>query len=450
MLTLPPDRPDPTLAETDLKTLIDQQPMSNFQVLMVTVCFILNMNDGIDVLVVSFTGSEIVREWALSKSELGYVFSAGLAGMTAGCFLLAPFGDKIGRRPLFIIALALITTGMLLSSMVGTYSQLLLFRLITGLGIGGILPSLAAVAAEFSNNKRRDFSVGFVQAGWPIGAILAGFFTAWAIPLYGWRSAYLAAGLVAALMLLCIILFMPESLAFLVGRQPKNAYRQINALLARMGHIPLVALPVLPAHRPIVPFIDLVTPAYRASTVRLWIGIFFGMMTLYTVMSWVPTLAKDAGMPFALATYVGTALNMGAFVGSAVIGLLANRFGLRSLIPAFLVIAFGIMVTYGNLSMTYGLMFVLTFFIGFFVQGGFNGFYPATARVYPAIMRTTGVGMAMGIGRFGAILGPTLFGVLSDGGLSKALLFTLFSAPLLVAGSMAFTIPSKNLDPSGK
>lgn len=290
--------------EPDLKALLDNQPMSPFQVLMVAICFILNMNDGIDVLVVSFTGSEIVREWSLSKSELGYIFSAGLAGMTAGCFLLAPFGDKIGRRKMFIIALSLITAGMLLSSVVGAYYQLLLFRFITGLGIGGILPSLAAVAAEFSNNKRRDFSVGFVQAGWPIGAILAGFFTAWAIPLFGWRSAYLAAGLVAAVMLVSIFLFMPESLAFLVGRQPKNALRQVNALLTRMGHAPVAALPSVPENRQTVPFTDLFTPEYRASTIRLWIGIFFGMMTLYTVMSWVPTLAKDAGMPFELATYV--------------------------------------------------------------------------------------------------------------------------------------------------
>lgn len=164
-------------AHTDLKTMVDDSPMSPFQVLMVVICFILNMNDGLDVLVVSFTGPEITREWGLSKSELGYVFSAGLAGMTAGCFLLAPFGDKIGRRRMFLIALSLITVGMLLAGFVTAYWQLLVLRLITGLGIGSILPTLAAVAAEFSNNKRRYFNVGIVQAGWPIGAILAGFFT---------------------------------------------------------------------------------------------------------------------------------------------------------------------------------------------------------------------------------------------------------------------------------
>lgn len=431
--------------ETDLKNLIDNSPMSAFQVLMVVICFILNMNDGIDVLVVSFTGPELVKEWGLSKSELGYVFSAGLAGMTAGCFMLAPLGDKIGRRTLFIISLSLITTGMLLSGFVVSYWQLLLMRLVTGLGIGGILPTLAAVAAEFSNNKRRDFNVGIVQAGWPIGAILTAFFTVWAIPEFGWRACYLAAGGVSALMLVCISLFMPESLGFLAERQPKNALRQINNLLARMGHAALSALPLAPALRARVPIADLFLPAYKASTIRFWIGIFFAFMTLYTMMSWVPTIAKDSGMPLDMATYIGTALNLGAFMGGFVFGLATSRFGLRQLITTFMVVAFGVMMLYGNLKLGYGLMFGLTFFIGFFVQGGFNGFWATLARVYPVAIRTTGIGLAMGIGRFGAILGPALFGILSDGGVSIGALFSLFSLPLLVTAVMAYTIPSKEL-----
>ncbi len=433
-------------APANLKALIDQSPMSLFQQFMVAICFILNMNDGIDVLVVSFTGSEIVSEWGLSKSELGYIFSAGLAGMTVGCLLLAPFADKVGRRTMFIVSLSLITGGMLLSSMVTAYYQLLVMRLVTGLGIGGILPTLAAVAAEFSNNKRRDFSVGLVQAGWPIGAILAGYFTAWAIPEFSWRSAYLAAGAVSGLMLVCIVLIMPESLAFLSERQPKNALRQINKLLSRMGHEVIHVLPPAVKVRRKTPVSELFTPRYQTSTLRLWIGIFFGFMTLYTLMSWVPTLAKDAGMPFTLATYIGTALNIGAFAGSLTLGLLVATFGLRKLILAFMSIAFCIMILYGNLTMSYGLMFLMTFLIGFFVQGGFNGFYPTVARVYPATIRTTGVGLAMGVGRLGAIIGPALFGALSDSNLSKPVLFSLFSIPLLVAGIMAFSIPSKELD----
>jgi MFS transporter, AAHS family, 4-hydroxybenzoate transporter len=431
--------------QTDLKNRLDNAPMSAFQVLMVLICFVLNMNDGIDVLVVSFTGPEIMKEWGLSKSELGYVFSAGLAGMTAGCFMLAPFGDKIGRRKLFVISLSLITVGMLGSGFVSAYWQLLLLRAVTGLGIGGILPTLAAVAAEFSNNKTRDFNVGIVQAGWPIGAILTAFFTVWAIPVLGWRACYLAAGGISALMLVCVALFMPESPGFLADRQPKNALQQLNKLLTRMGHSALDALPPAPVVRTSVPVSDLFLPEYKGSTIRFWIGIFFAFMTLYTLMSWVPTLAKDSGMPLDLATYIGTALNLGAFSGGFVFGLATARFGLRQLITGFMVMAVTVMLLYGNLTLSYRLMFGLTFFIGFFVQGGFNGFWATLARVYPVTMRTTGIGLAMGLGRFGAILGPALFGMLSDAGMSVGTLFSLFSMPLLVTGVMAYTLPSKRL-----
>ena len=126
-------------------------------------------------------------------------------------------------------------------------------------------------------------------------------------------------------------------------------------------------------------------------------------------------------------------------------GLLLSRFGPRRVVLSMMLIAFGIMLVYGNAPLNFLLMFILIYFIGFFVQGGFNGFYPIATKVYPSEMRSTGVGFAMGIGRFGAILGPALFGLLQDWQVSTPTLFSLFSVPLLVAGYMAYSIPSKNL-----
>jgi MFS transporter, AAHS family, 4-hydroxybenzoate transporter len=439
--------------QTKLKDLIDNSPMSAYQIIVVAICFILNMNDGIDVLVVSFTGSEIVKELGLSDTQLGGIFSAGVAGMTIGCLFLAPIGDKIGRRKVFILALALITTGMLGIYFSHSYALILACRIVTGLGIGAILPTMATATSEFSNNKTRDFNVGLIQGGWPLGAIFTGLLCAWAVPQFGWRLAFLAAGLVSLLMLVAVVVFMPDSLAFLVQKQPVNAHADINNLLAKMGHEPIsdAEFRMSEASRPKSQILnptwrDLFTDDYKPSTIRLWIGIFFGFLTLYTLMSWVPKIAKSAGMPYELATYAGTALNLGAFIGVIAMGLSVTRFGVRKTMLGFMLVACGIMLTYANIPLTYTIMFVLIFFIGFFVQGGFNAFFPTATRIYPSAIRSTGVGLAMGIGRFGAILGPFVYGVLSDAGLSVPTLFTLFSMPLLVAGAMAFTIPSKNLD----
>lgn len=429
-----------------MKDLIADRPMTPFQVMVVMMCFILNMNDGIDVLVVSYTASEIMTEWGLNKALQGYIFSAGLAGMTLGCLFIAPIADRIGRRRLFIAAIGLESLAMILSSRVQSYPQFLVLRFLAGLGIGGLLPTMAAVASEFSSHRRKDLSVGFVQAGWPIGAILMGFFTAWAVPQFGWRFAYLFAGLISAAMLVMILLFMPESIEYLWKKQPDNALQRINRTLLRIGQPELDHLPELPQTQ--TPGVRTLFHAkYRASTLRLWIGIFFGFMTLYTLISWVPSIAKDSGMPFKMATYVGTVLNVGAFLGSTGIGWLASRFNLKRLIFVFFLIAFGIMVTYGSINLSHALVFLMTFLIGIFVQGGFNGYWPATARVYETEIRATGVGWAIGAGRFGAILGPALFGILSDLELSVPALFIVFSIPLLISGMAVYNIPSKNLDP---
>ena len=390
--------------------------MSWLQIGVVALCFLLNFNDGIDVLLVSFTGAEIMKEFGLTNAELGYIFSSGLGGMTAGCFILAPFGDQIGRRKIFLISLAFISLGMLLANFSTSYGLLLVCRAITGLGIGGILPNLATVASEFSTDKTRDFNVGIVQGGWPLGAILTGFVSAWIVPVYGWRFAYLTAGLFSLAMLVAVFFVLPESPAYVdrvKRKKKKSSWR------------------------------DLFVPEYRQSTIRLWSATFFGFITLYTVLSWVPILAKQSGMPFELATYIGTAMNLGAFSGVFVMGLLIGRVGIKRVILVYVILAFVLLNLYGNLDQDFVLKFALTFGIGFFVQGGFNAMYPASTRIYPSAIRSTGVGLAMGMGRFGAILGPSLFGLLADSGASISTRFIVFSLPIVVAGVLINKIDAR-------
>lgn len=428
------------------KNLIDNNPMSTFQIVIVAICFILNFNDGIDVLVVSFSSSDIIKEWGLTKAEMGYVFSAGLAGMTIGCFAIAPLADKIGRRKIFLLSLVLISGGMLGVAACHSYWLLLTLRFLTGLGIGGILPTMAATASEFANKKHRDFCVSLVQAGWPVGAIFTGFFCAYAIPQFGWRFAFLCAGCISFLMLLMVYFYMTDSLDFLIKNQPKNALDKINAQLVKMGQAGITELPEKPILEKAASVQTLFSDQYRDATLKTWLAIFFGFLTLYTLMSWVPNIAKDSGMPFELATFVGIALNAGAAIGSASIGAIGSRLGLRQTILTFMLLAFAAMQVFGNFTLSTTLIFVVIFFIGMFVQGGFNGIWPTLARIYPTEIRTTGVGFAVGVGRLGAVLGPLIFGALSDAGLSISTLFLIFSVPLLVNGFAVWTLKSKALD----
>lgn len=190
---------------------------------------------------------------------------------------------------------------------------------------------------------------------------------------------------------------------------------------------------------------ELFSPALKRTTLMLWTGIFLGFLTLYTVLSWVPNLAKQSGMPITLSIYLGTVLNLGAFIGVFFMGLGISKFGIKKVMAVFLGLAFIFMIVFGTSNFPYLWKFILIFFIGFFVQGGFNAFYPASTRIYPERVRSTGVGLAMGIGRFGAIIGPALFGIFQDIGLSIALMFFMFSLPLLLAAFAVYKIPSKNI-----
>lgn len=397
---------------------INSEKMSGYQWMIVALCFLLNFNDGIDVLMVSFAGPHIQNEWALSNAQLGYIFSAGLAGMTLGCFTLAPWGDIVGRRKAFLISLFLISAGMLLVYFSNDFLWMLCFRFITGLGIGGILPNLATVAAEFATKRRRDFAVGIVQGGWPLGAILTGFAVAYIIPNFGWHATFLVAGIFSAALWLLVFFLLPESPAYLSNQKKSTALQNLK---------------------------EIFTSQYRSSTIILWTAIFFGFITLYTLMSWIPTIAKNSGMPFTMATYAGTALNIGAFTGVFVMGMAISRYGIKRVMLIYMSLAFVLMNIYGGSSWSYNLHFVFIFIIGFLVQGGFNAFYPAATRIYPESVRSTGVGMAMGVGRFGAIIGPALFGILTDQGSSIQIRFLIFSIPILIAALLVQRIGSKNI-----
>jgi MFS transporter, AAHS family, 4-hydroxybenzoate transporter len=423
----------------------NSRSMSPFQVFMVGVCFILNFCDGIDVLAVSFASTEIIKEWGLTKSEMGYVFSSGLAGMTLGCFLIAPRADHVGRRKILLVSLVLISIGMLFVSICNSYQQLLWLRFLTGLGIGGILPVLAATGSEFSSPKFRDFNVGLVQAGWPVGAILTGFACAYTIPLYGWRTIFLLAGVVSFVMLVLVFFFISDSLDYLIRKQPKNALNKINTLLLKMNRETLVSLPDTPEIKAVVSPLSLFNDEYRDSTIKSWGALFFSFITLYTMMSWVPTIAAESGLSLDVAIYVGISLNAGAALGSSSIGAIGSKFGLRQTVFVFMIFAFAVMLLYGNFLWPTVMLFFLIFLIGVFVQGGFNGLFPTLSRIYESEIRATGIGYGFGIGRLGAIIGPALFGLLADKGLTTAELFSLFSIPVLISGACVISLRSKNL-----
>ena len=202
--------------EQDLRAHLDQRPMTTFQWSVIAVCMALNMIDGFDVLVMAFTASAVSGHWKLSGSELGFLLSAGLFGMAAGSLLLAPMADKLGRRPLILLCLAVSGLGMLASAWSQTPAQLAVLRVITGLGVGGILACSNVIASEYASLRWRSLAVTLQSTGYALGATIGGSIAVWLLAHHGWRSVFMFGGCSTLAVLVLAWFALPESLDFLL------------------------------------------------------------------------------------------------------------------------------------------------------------------------------------------------------------------------------------------
>ena len=429
---------------SDIRKLIDSQPISGLQCTVIALCFLMNVLDGMDVLIISYAAPALAREWAISPEALGIVFSAGLFGMTAGALLLAPLADYLGRRSLILFCLVVMSAGILLTAYAQNVTQLTVLRFVSGLGIGAMLASAATMAAEYAPDRRKNLLVSIVLSGYPVGATLSGVVAASIIPEFGWRTMFIVAGLTTALAFPLVYLFLPESLNFLVKVRPANALKKANRILRSMDCAELREFP--PAAEPAAhsKVSALFADGRRAPTLWLWLAFFMSFATLYFLISWIPLLAANTGLSPSLAIYAGAVFNLGAIFGIVLQGYSSQILGLRRSIGVFLAGTAVLMVVFGYISGSTAVL-VLFGLIGFAMQGGFTGLYSVAARLYPTEVRTTGVGWAIGAGRTGAIVGPVLGGILIGIGLSMSANFIVFAVPVVVAAIATALIRSPEI-----
>lgn len=413
---------------------INTGPMSRFQVVAVLICITLNMLDGFDVLVMAFTASDVQKEWGLTGAQLGILLSSGLFGMAAGSMFLAPFADRFGRRALILTCLVLITAGMLMSAVATGPRILGVLRVLTGIGIGGMLASLNVITGEYSSDRWRSAAISMQATGYPIGATIGGIIAAWLIVRFGWRSIFLFGGLMSAVMIPVVLSRLPESLDFLLARRPQGALDRLNHLLAKMQREPVAELPRLDdvpkAHARLI---DLFRGGFAGSTLLIWLSFFMVMLGFYFVLSWTPRLLVAAGMSTQQGITGGVLLNIGGIIGGSAFAWLSIKGSLKGLASLSMLLTVIALVAYGYWSGTLGLAFGLALLSGMCIFASMVSLYAITPVLYPASVRTTGMGWAIGIGRLGAILAPLLAGVLVDGGWQAAHLYYLYAVPLAVS-----------------
>ncbi len=421
----------------NVRTIMDEGPMRPLQVLVVALCFALNFFDGFDILAISFTAPAIRDEWGLSPETLGMLLSSSLAGMMLGSFLLAPLADRFGRRPAIIGFLALASVGMLMTGLVGTVYQAMAARFVTGLAIGGILPSMNALVAEYSNARRRAFSINVMHTGYTVGAVVGGILAIFLIQEVGWRAVYFAGGAGSLLLLIVVVFTLPESTRFLAMGGGPDRQDRLRAILRRLG-VPEDAATAGETDEPASSTVatgvrELLSPRFLVTTLVMWTAFFVVYMVIYYLFSWLPASLTATGVELAAGVSATIFVSVGGTFGMLAIGYYSPRFGLVRLLKLALVLSAPAIILVGLLGSSFLGIALASMAAGAFLSGSIGGLYALAARVYPTSCRSTATGWAIGVGRFGAILGPVFAGYLYGADWTNVMVMTAFAVVPFVA-----------------
>lgn len=433
----------------DPRTIIDNTDMSARQWLVVGMMVLLNALDGFDVLSSAFAAPGITKEWGIERSELGIVLSAELIGMGFGSILLGGMADRYGRKLTMLVCLVFMTAGMYLASTASDVTSMIIFRLITGIGIGGMLPATNAVTAESTNTKFRRAAIAAYVAGYPLGAIIGGIAASvWLLPDHGWRSIFLFGAIVTGALIPFVLWLVPETAAF---HATKRNLIGVNATLKLFGKPQFEVLPAISETATKPRMMDILSnPKLRPITLLLAFGYMLHIMTFYYILKFGVQIVSDypPGYPPSDAATVLTWANVGGFLGSFAFGLIMAKFGMRWPTALMLLIGAIGVASFGFGRETLSAWQWAAAIAGFFTNAAISGFYAAFARGFPAHARGTGTGFVLGVGRLGAAGSPLIAGALftwlgNDQLLTVSLIMAMGSA---IALFLFLMLPEKDGD----
>lgn len=420
---------------TDPRDIIATSPMSRLQVAVVGITIALNALDGFDVLSISFASPGIADEWGIDRAALGIVLSMELIGMAIGSVILGGVADRIGRRPTILGCLTVMAVGMFMATTVRGLVDLSIWRVVTGLGIGGMLASINAVAAEFSNARRRHLSVSLMSIGYPVGAVLGGLVAAQLLQGNDWRVVFYFGAAVTAALIPVVYFIVPESVHWLARKQPSGAVEQINGALARMGHAPITALPVIAVDQGKRSTATIFAPGLIGTTTIVTLAYFFHITTFYFILKWVPKIVADFGFAASAAAGVLVWANVGGATGGAIFGLLTQRFSVKGLTIGVLLLSTVAVTFFGQTPADLQQLSIICAIAGFCANAGIVGLYAIIAQAFPTHVRAFGTGFAIGVGRGGSVLAPIAAGFLFTAGYTlPTVAFIMALGSLLGAG----------------
>ncbi|MBN1904545.1 MAG: MFS transporter [Deltaproteobacteria bacterium] len=430
---------DRTIINPDPRETIDKSPMSLLQIFIIAITVGLNAMDGIDVLSISLAAPDIAREWGLNDTIVGFILSMELIGMGIGSIALGWVADATGRRKTMLVCLLMMALGMFMVTQSANVIELSIYRIITGLGIGGLLASITAITAEFSNLKNRALCISIMAIGYPLGGIVGSKIAGWLLQTYGdWRLIFYFGAFLTLVFVPLFYFVVPETVHWLIRKQPEGALDKVNKTLKSIGHDIVTMLPEITPEVRKKSYSDLFASSLIRITIIISIAYLLQISTYYFILKWVPKVVVKMGFASADGAQMMMFANIGGALGGMLLGLLTLRVSVKRLTVATLIFS-AVFITI--LGTTTDLKYFALFAVlsGFFGNAGIVGMYALFPAAFPTHVRASGTGFVLGIGRGGAYLSPVIVGYMFDHGLSLPAVTMLISIGALVgAGVLMF------------
>ena len=396
--------------------LIDGMAFTRLQWIVVALCALVGLLDGADTQSIGVTAPFIADMMGMKVSGFGPVFAASQLGAAIGALTFGQLADRFGRKPMLAIAITTIALFTLATVNVTTLPVLIVVRFLAGIGLGGATPCFLAMTSDYSPKKQRGTIATIIWSSYPLGAALGGFMNAYIIKNFDWRTIFYVGGALPLFIMVLLLIVMPESVQYLTGRG--NASARIRKILARMGQTfesADVQFVVEGKKMTGVPVKHLFSDRRSLTTVLLWAVFFLAFATTNLMVMWTPTLLHANGLEHAATAAVLGFFNLGAFIGMAGAGRLVDRFGpVRSLGSGFVVAVLAV-AALGSATTTTAAS-VIGIVIGLSIGVGGAGAIAVATLLYPAAIRSTGIGWGMGMGRFGQFVSPLVIGGLLTSG----------------------------------
>ena len=418
--------------------IIDQRPLSRFQISTITLCGLVLLLDGFDTQCIGFLAPSISESLSIPLRNFGPVFSAGLIGLMIAAMAMGPVADRWGRKWPVVLSALTFAIFALLTARAASLQQLILFRFLTGLGLGGAMPNVVALTSEYSPKRLQAVFVGALFVGMPLGALVGGLASSVMIPLWGWRSVFYLGGLLPLLIALILVKALPESVRFLTARGKDT--RAISKIMRRIA--PEISAAELDLSAPVtvraernegLPVRRLFTEDRAAGTILLWIPFFMNLLILYFIVNWLPGLLRQSGLAVSAGVIAVSLFSLGGITGALTEGRVMNSCGAYGTLLAQFALSALLIGSLAFLTRSFAIMMAVTFVLGVAIQGAQAGLNALAAGFYPTTVRSTGVGWALGVGRVGSIVGPAIGGMLLSVGWTPQRIFLAGMAPALLA-----------------